>query len=360
MGIHNTEDKIKKKYWWHGMTEDVRKWVDSCRRCQLSKRGRSNNIGLHKPIMCTRPFQQVHIDLAGPLVRTLKGNKYIVVMIDAFSRYVELDAIPDKTTISVADSFFQKFVCRHGCPERLCSDRGREFNSVFFKRLCELLRVKKIFTTAYNPEGNSPAERLVGFVKQSLRIFVEKKVREWDTYLAPCAFVYINHPVEAIGTTPFELIFGRTPRVVPYDLLLAEDGPCLDNERYSMDLKERLRTATEYSQEVQRKVKEKETERYNRKHQDTEVKVDDWVTVYNPATKKGVPKKLIRQNRGPFKVTRKLRNGNFEIASKDGEVTEQINPRRLKKFVYFDESKDDKTQAIIEEHQHGAKFLPKS
>ena len=335
MGIANTTEKIREKYCWRGMTEDVKKWVNSCQRCQLSKRGRSNNIGLHRPIICTRPFQQVHIDLAGPLVRTNKGNKYIVVMIDAFSRYVELDAIPDKTTATVANSFFQKIVCRHGCPERLCSDRGREFNSVM-KRLCEIMKVKKIFTTAYNPEGNSPAERLVGFVKQSLRIFTENRIREWDTYLAPCAFVYINHPIEAIGTSPFELIFGRVPNV-PADILHGEEPLRLDNEQYSINLKERLRIANEYSQEVQRKVKERESARYNEKHKETDVKVGDWVTMYRPETKKGMPKKLLRQNRGPFKVITKLRNGNFEVASKDGEITEQINPRSLKKFVHFEE-----------------------
>ena len=87
------------------------------------------------------------------------------------------------------------------------------------------------------------------------------------------------------------------------------------------------------------------------KNREVEVKVGDWVTMYRPSTKKGMPKKLIRQNKGPFKVTAKLSNGNFEVASKDGEVKEQINPRSLKKFVHFESGQDVETRKIIKNHQ---------
>ena len=68
------------------------------------------------------------MDLFGPLkCRFASGKKYIMVITDAFSKYTELAAIPDKTAVTVARSFFENWICRHGVPRIIISDRGKEF-----------------------------------------------------------------------------------------------------------------------------------------------------------------------------------------------------------------------------------------
>ena len=74
------------------------------------------------------PNSRVHMDLFGPLkCRSASGKKYIMVITDAFSKYTELAAIPDKTAVTVARSFFENWICRHGVPRIIISDRGKEF-----------------------------------------------------------------------------------------------------------------------------------------------------------------------------------------------------------------------------------------
>ena len=50
------------------------------------------------------------------------GKKYIMVVTDAFSKYVELIAIPDKQAETVANALFTKWLCRHGLPAEIVSD----------------------------------------------------------------------------------------------------------------------------------------------------------------------------------------------------------------------------------------------
>ena len=65
----------------------------------------------------------------GPLPETAQGNKYIVTVTDYFSKWPEAAPLPDKTSTGVADFLFSVF-CRHGWPETIISDQGREFINV--------------------------------------------------------------------------------------------------------------------------------------------------------------------------------------------------------------------------------------
>ena len=71
------------------------------------------------------------MDLFGPLrCRSASGKRYILVITDAFSKYTELSAIPDKSANTVARSFFECWICRHGVPRSIVSDRGKDFFTV--------------------------------------------------------------------------------------------------------------------------------------------------------------------------------------------------------------------------------------
>lgn len=75
----------------------------------------------------TRPFEIVAIDLITNFPRTKSGNKHVIVAIDAFSKFVELGAIPRKTSTYIRDFIVERILCRHGCPNIIRSDRGKEF-----------------------------------------------------------------------------------------------------------------------------------------------------------------------------------------------------------------------------------------
>ncbi len=73
---------------------------------------------------------------------TSKGNRYVLVVEDYFTKFVNLYALPNQTAQSVAQCLFDNHVLLHGIPEALHSDQGRQFESEIGQRLCQLLGIK--------------------------------------------------------------------------------------------------------------------------------------------------------------------------------------------------------------------------
>ena len=97
-----------------------------------------------------RPFQRVAADIL-ELPVTSKGNWYVLVVEDYFTKFVNPDAIADQKATTVAECLFQNYILEHGVMETLHTDMGRQFESDMVKHLCRLLGVKKTHTTPYNP-----------------------------------------------------------------------------------------------------------------------------------------------------------------------------------------------------------------
>eukprot|EP00731_Ephydatia_muelleri_P008795 Em0004g1133a len=74
-----------------------------------------------------RPLQRVAMDIMGPLPETSRGNKYILVIADYFTKWSEAYPIPNMEAITVAKCLVNEFICRFGVPEQLHSDQGRNF-----------------------------------------------------------------------------------------------------------------------------------------------------------------------------------------------------------------------------------------
>ena len=83
----------------------------------------------------------------------MSGNqkRFILCMTDAFTKYVELVAIPNKEAATVAEAIFEKWICRHGCPLELVTDQGKEFCGYLTNDLFKLMEIKHNTTTAHHP-----------------------------------------------------------------------------------------------------------------------------------------------------------------------------------------------------------------
>ena len=99
------------------------------------------------------------MDLIGPLPESKKKNKYILTVIDAFSRFALCAPIPDKKMYTVARAMVDNVLSVIGCPEILYSDRGLEFTGCDFKEAVKFLGVTQNFTTSFNSQSNGLCER---------------------------------------------------------------------------------------------------------------------------------------------------------------------------------------------------------
>ena len=87
LGIDAVFEKVKERYYWSQMFEDVRNYVRTCDMCQ--RRGLPERKEPLVPLVVKEPFYQIGIDVKGPLPRTINGNRYIIVAMDYFTKWPE-------------------------------------------------------------------------------------------------------------------------------------------------------------------------------------------------------------------------------------------------------------------------------
>ena len=156
------------------------------------------------------------MDLFGPLKTSQSGKKYIMVVTDAFTKYVELIAIPDKQADTIAQALFSKWLCRHGLPAEIVSDNGKEFCNEVVDKLMKLMKIKRTTTSPYHPQTNAQVEVCNKTVAQYLKTQVESNTLDWELYMAPMAFAYNTSFHRTIKTTPFKLTFGHNARTINF------------------------------------------------------------------------------------------------------------------------------------------------
>ena len=84
----------------------------------------------------------------GPLPTLAQGNKYILVVTDLFTKWVEAFPLKDVTSTTLATIMLNEIVCRYGVPSTIHSDQGANFCSAIVQSLCQMLGIVTTRTSA--------------------------------------------------------------------------------------------------------------------------------------------------------------------------------------------------------------------
>ena len=148
------------------MYEDIRTYVRTCNTCQ--RRRKEKYTKSPQLVKVTTAFAHIRIDIIGPLPRTLRGNRYIIMAIDYLTKYPETRALQLADSLSIVPFIYEDIICRHRIPLEITSDRGTEFVNELVRTLCQQYKIRHIITTAYHPQGNGLTERVNQTVKNTL------------------------------------------------------------------------------------------------------------------------------------------------------------------------------------------------
>ena len=138
-----------------------------------------------------------------------EGNRYVLVMVNCFSRWTEACPLPNKVALAVADAFFQLIVCRFGMPAVIHSDPGREFEIHLMQELCLLCGAHKTCTTLYHPASDGLVERFNRTLLMMLAMFAGENRDDWDDLLPAVLMEYRSSVHESTGFSPYRLMFGE-------------------------------------------------------------------------------------------------------------------------------------------------------
>ena len=310
-----TENKVCDKFWWPGVSSDVRQYCRSCDACQrTAARGRTRPVAMTTMPIISTPFERIAIDLVGPLSPpTSQGHRFILTMIDYATSFIEAVPLKDITSISVAESLMEVF-SRVGIPREVISDRGTQFTSDMMGQIHKLVGIKPIFTTAYHPQMNGKLERQHATMKSVLKKLCSEKPKDWNRYLIPTLFAMREIPSETTGFSPFELLYGRQvrgPLAILHDLW---SEPELDDElrtsyEYVVQLRDRLEDTAQLAAENSKLKLQSYKTYFDKKTVKRTFKVGDEVLLLLPDSSN----KLLSTWKGPYPVVEVRSKLNYVI-----------------------------------------------
>ena len=126
--------KLHRKYYWPNMSEDVKDYIRSCHSCQRKKNPRRSYCAVLQKFIVGNCFERIGLDVLGPLPQTYNGSKYILVVVDYFSKWVEAYPLKNQSAEETAEVFCSEWITIHGSPLELFTDAGTNFTSDLFKK----------------------------------------------------------------------------------------------------------------------------------------------------------------------------------------------------------------------------------
>ena len=142
-----------------------------------------------------------------------KDMTTIMVVVDRLTKmahFIPLRCLP--TTSIAADAFINSIFKLHGFPDSIISDRGTQFTSEFWNRLCDLLCIKHSFSTSNHPQTDGQTERVNAILEQYLRCYINERQTNWVDLLPFAEFAYNNTLQQSINQSPFFANYGFNPR----------------------------------------------------------------------------------------------------------------------------------------------------
>uniref|UniRef100_A0A3Q0QW83 Integrase catalytic domain-containing protein n=1 Tax=Amphilophus citrinellus TaxID=61819 RepID=A0A3Q0QW83_AMPCI len=298
------------------MTSDVKKYVVSCCLCQATKPTQRKTAGLMVPIQPQRPWEYTGVDYVGPLPCTQRGNAYILVFVDCFSKWIEVSAVREATAQVAADKFVTEIFARHGSSSYLISD----FVSDLFEHVLSTLGTKHRLTTAYHPQTNA-TERVNRTVKTAIGAYVDNKHTSWDKYLPQICFALRTAPHESTGLSPSMMLYGRELDT-PLDLITQPSWEGVDEPEtsYSENLRASLQDVHEHARTVLTESHKRRKHYCDLRRRPVSYDVGDLVRVkLHPKSdaSSNFSAKLAPLYTGPYRVSKRMSDVNYCLTKVD-------------------------------------------
>ncbi|CAI5481973.1 unnamed protein product [Closterium sp. Yama58-4] len=208
-GPLRTQQLLQTGWWWAGMRKEVKDWVAKCPACIRNRAAFERSKAELQPLPIVGLGYRWSLDLAGELPLTKRGRRYVVVMIEHVSKWVEVRAVSHKTAEAVADAFEEQVLTRFGACGEVLTDQGTEFQGEFEELLSSCL-IPHRTTSRYHPQSDGLTERIIQTLKRGLRAYGETRKRDWDRQLHWIMAGYRFSKQAALrDLSPYHLLFGR-------------------------------------------------------------------------------------------------------------------------------------------------------
>ena len=337
-GFHRTFHHLASRFFWPAMQKDLSRWLAGCVRCH-ERKVRPRTAGFMGRIAtATRFLQTVGMDIVGILPETPRGNRYIVTLVDSFTRWPEAYPVPRIGARTVAECLLQ-FIRRFGVMQTLITDQGSDFTSRLFEHVCEKLQIHHRWTLSYRPQANGQTERYHRELAVSLSMLVKEDSSDWDLHLDSVLFAHRISPTNDTDFSPYYLVYHQEP-ILPIDVLLGtpeELGQYAGS--YDTEGQKRMQRVFKSLEKSVQDRRERNEKNQNAGRKPTlftvgmQVFLSFPVGIY-PLRRPGEPTKTADRNYGPFIITRQVSPVTYEVKHlRTGSLLPLVHVSRMNPFL---------------------------
>ena len=300
----------RSRFYWKDMNKDIKAYIKACHRCAVGLNSVIPKAQM-KPTVTevSGPLQRWHFDVVGPLPVSSKGNTYVLVAQDAFSKWPEAKAVASCPTTQVITDWLQEtIICRFGSPKEIMTDRGSQLESKDCVEWMKSAGIDHLLSTPYHHQTNGVVERFNGTLEGRLRTSAES-TNEWDEVLEKSLLSYRTTIHSVTKKSPFEVLFGIKPRI-EVDALLGLDAPKSSDDHT---------TIRQAAKDAIHNEAAKSKDRYDRSMNTKWRDLDGQKVYWKDLTPKK-DGKLTPPYKGPFLAERTDTRWNYVIKDKDGNT----------------------------------------
>ena len=281
-----------------------------------------------------QPHQRLNIDIMGPFEKDEQGFAYILVIIDMFTRWIEIYPLKTTKAEECAEKLFQHFG-RFGTPLGILTDNGSQFSNKRIEELMSLLQVKHSTTLAYSKQENGMVERSNKEVMRHVRalVYETKQLNKWSTLLPMVQRIINATKHESTNATPAELLFGRAINLDRGILFEVDDHKTSKNlSQWASNMLSTQRNLIEHAQKTQLLKNQKHMS--EQKEPITVYPRDSYVLLeYQGGLRKGPPNKMLTNLKGPYQVLSNV-NATYKIRNLRTNRDEEHHISALRPFLY--------------------------
>ncbi|KAI7967784.1 hypothetical protein MJO29_001061 [Puccinia striiformis f. sp. tritici] len=282
-----TLNRVQALAWWPEWRNEVSQYCDSCDRCQKANRSTGKKFGLLQAIDEPKSrWEVINMDFVTALPPGGKENfNAVLVVCDRFSKRARfLPCYKDSSAMDVALIFWNNIISDVGCPRTIITDRDPKFTSDFWQNLFEVLGTKLAFSTAYHPQTDGLAERMIQTLEDMIRRYCaygldykdnDGYTHDWVSLLPALEFAYNSSKHSTTGLIPFELERGWIPHM-PRDFLLSKT---IELHPTSECFQQMMFKAEEKASSCVKEAVEYNKERWDKTHRDHDLKIGDEVLI---------------------------------------------------------------------------------
>lgn len=346
-GVDKTLKRLSENYWFPKMRKYVERYISCCISCLYTKRNSGKKEGFLHPIpKGVEPLHTFHVDHLGSFPKSKRGNCYLIVGVDAFTKFTFLRAAKNTRTKYVVD-YFKDIFATYGVPKILISDQGSSFTSNQFKNFCLQNNVRHVINAVATPRANGQVERLNRTILAALLPSVPEE-ELWDEHVRSVQFAINNVENKSTGKTPSQLLLGYIPRNSSDALLIDEVRPIPDIIENLVSIREEAANKIQSAQTKQKQHFDK------RRKKPREYKEGDLVVIIKQVPSTGTSRKLAPIYDGPMVVKTVLPNDRYIVKDMTGSqrtlrsscyektvAVDRMRPWVIPGGVSDDDSEDD-------------------